>query len=247
MTTAYGSLLPAQEVPSPRRWLVAGAVVLLVHASLFTLLLWRARQPTDGAPPDAVMVELEAVSSAEPSETPIETPPGPLMTESEPEVVEEADEIVAPELPAAPKPEAVLIHTPKPKPKKKVEKPQKPVTKPSPEKPAPRTSAPARSSASKASAGRQGAGGSSMSPSTWISQVHARIQANLSHPGGGSGTARVSFSINRAGQILGVSLAASSGSSILDQAALATVRRSSPLPPPPPEVGGSLSIPVRFH
>jgi protein TonB len=244
MTMAYGFFPPEEQSPL-RRWLIAGAVVLFVHAGLLAFMLWRAHQAAEGAPPEAVMLELEAVSTSEPSETQVETPLGPQMTESEPEVVEEADEMVVPELPTAPKPEAVLIH--KPKPKKKVEKPKKPVVKPDLEKPAPRTSAPARSSASRASAGRTGAGGSSMSPSTWISQVHARIQAHHSHPGGGSGAARVGFSINRAGQILGVYLAGSSGSSVLDQAALATVRRSSPLPPPPPGIGGSLTIPVRFN
>jgi protein TonB len=170
------------------------------------------------------------------------------MTEPQPEVVDEPERMVIPDLPAVPKAAAVLTPAPKVKPVKKPKILEKHVVTPTHDKPAPRTTAPAHASASsRAAPGRKGSAGSSASPSAWMSQVHARIQAHHSCPAGVRGTAKVAFSIDRAGHILGVSLIGSSGSAGLDQAAVSTVRRSNPLPEPPPQVGGSISIPVTCH
>lgn len=251
MTMVSGTAPPAGARPL-RRWLFAAAAALLVHAGLVGWMLWRPRIAAEGAPPEAIMIELEAVAAAPPSETQVEAPPGPLMTEAEPDAAQEPDQTIIPDLPQAPKPEAVLVSKPKENPVKKPKKlPVKHEVTPTRDKPAPRTTAPAHAAASsRAAAGRPGSAGSSMSASTWISQVHARIQAHHAYPPGAQGqkgTAKVAFSIDRGGHITSVSLAASSGSGALDQAALATVRRSSPLPPPPPGIGGSMSIPVAFH
>jgi protein TonB len=193
------------------------------------------------------MLELEPVAASPPSETQVEAPPGPLMTESQPEVVEEPEHLVIPDLPPVPKAVAVLKPAPKVKPvKKPKEIPHHHVVTPTHVKPAPRTTAPAHAAASSraAAAGRKGSAGSSASPSAWISQVHARIQAHHSCPAGARGTAKVAFSIDRGGRILGLGLVSGSGSAALDQAAVSTVRRSNPLPPPPPGIGGTISIPV---
>ncbi|GAC1334291.1 MAG: hypothetical protein NVSMB26_16780 [Beijerinckiaceae bacterium] len=60
----------------------------------------------------------------------------------------------------------------------------------------------------------------------------------------------ISFGVGRSGQIVGASVARSSGSPALDAEALGAVRRASPVPPPPPEVGGSVisfAVPIHFH
>lgn len=247
-----GSVFPEEEQPSLRNWAIAAGVVLLAHAAFVYWVLHRPQATSPGAPPEVVMVELAPVPTATPqAETQPDVPPSPQMTESEPEeAVETPQTLAIPELPKLPKPAADLETAPrKPQPRKKVV--PNPVVKHTREPPSPRTSAPPHASAaSAASAGRPGAAGSSISPSTWMSEVHARIQAHHSYPPGAEGqkgTARVAFSINRAGQILSASIVGSSGSAALDQAALATIRRSSPLPPPPAEIGGRLTIPVGFH
>ncbi len=65
---------------------------------------------------------------------------------------------------------------------------------------------------------------------------------------GGAGTARVSFTVDRGGNVMGVRLASSSGDSALDQAAIAMVERANPVPAPPSDMGNRipLSVPVHF-
>lgn len=55
--------------------------------------------------------------------------------------------------------------------------------------------------------------------------------------------------MDRAGHVLAVRLARSSGSASLDEEAQALVRRAEPLPPPPAELPGTtltLDVPIRF-
>jgi protein TonB len=69
-------------------------------------------------------------------------------------------------------------------------------------------------------------------------------------PGGSTGVATVAFTIDRAGRVVGASLAGSSGDAALDAEAVSMVRRASPVPAPPAGVGGgsiSLTVPVRFN
>lgn len=77
-----------------------------------------------------------------------------------------------------------------------------------------------------------------------------RIYPDSARSAGITGVAVVRFTLGASGSVIGVSLAGSSGKSVLDQAALAMVRRASPFPPIPPSLGrGSMSFaaPVRFN
>ncbi|MGJ8544185.1 MAG: TonB family protein [Sulfitobacter sp.] len=56
------------------------------------------------------------------------------------------------------------------------------------------------------------------------------------------GAARVRFTVAASGQLAGVSIAKSSGSAQLDQAAMQLVRRAAPFPAPPPGAQRSFSI-----
>lgn len=91
---------------------------------------------------------------------------------------------------------------------------------------------------------------SGASIATWRGAVLAHLNAFKPTPtGGATGTARVAFSVDRNGRVLSASLAGGSGDPALDAAAVAMVRRASPVPAPPPEMGGriALAVPVYFH
>ena len=256
--TVAKTILPAAEEPSLRRWMIAGTTVVLVHAAIaFWLISLRETNTSVGEPPAAVMIELAPLPVAPPSDAPPEITPGPQMKQAEPEeVVEPQQTIAVPALPPAPKPAVVLMTAPKPKPKPKPpKKVAKKVEKPEREPPAPRTSAPTHSQAAPARTAavpRQGSSGSSAaSIASWRSQVFAHLVRYK--PGtssaDGSGTASLSFTINRSGSIVSSRLSGSTGSSTLDQKALEMVRRANPFPAPPPEVGGgsfTFSVPVHF-
>jgi TonB family protein len=64
------------------------------------------------------------------------------------------------------------------------------------------------------------------------------------------GTSTVAFTIDREGTLLNSSIAQSSGSSVLDKAALDTITRAQPMPRPPESVsddGLSFTVPLRFN
>ena len=52
------------------------------------------------------------------------------------------------------------------------------------------------------------------------------------------GAAEVRFTIDRQGNLLGYEIVTSSGYKVLDEAALDTLKRASPMPPMPPEMAG---------
>ena len=74
--------------------------------------------------------------------------------------------------------------------------------------------------------------GSRTGRASWESQVAARIRSNATYPGGSreSGTVRVGVTIDRNGRLVSRRLAGSSGSSVLDSAAMAIVERAQPYP-----------------
>jgi periplasmic protein TonB len=100
-----------------------------------------------------------------------------------------------------------------------------------------------RAVASQPSQQRGGSGGAASSAGTAeIASYRSRVLAHLArfkqYPDwardqGVTGRASVAFSITRNGQVTAVSLAGSSGSSLLDQATLAMVRRAAPFPAMP--------------
>jgi protein TonB len=260
------------------RWSLAAACVGALHAgAVWAALALAPPAPPAGAPEATIMLELEPVSlPADPSREALA--PGPEVQEAEAEPPPEPEsETAAPEpapaetaaLPDMADAEAVLPPParetpreaepkprlqkaePKPKPKPKPRPESRAVTKPERKVVARRPSAPAR--AARAGETSQAAVGSSLvSPaarSSWQSQVVAHLNRNKrSLPNGATGAARVAFRLGQGGQVLSASVAGSSGDPVLDQEALALVRRASPMPPPPPGMGGviALAVPIRF-
>lgn len=201
---------------------------------------------------------MEQSPDVEPVETPDETvedappPPEPVQEKVDEEMPELPpvpfqSNVVLPE----PKPREIVenVENPKPEPKEK----PKPQAKPKPRKPAPQTTAAPRSDApvsNTTAAPSQGASASnSREQASWASRISAHLNRFKRYPAGaGAVTGRpvVRFSLNGSGEVTAASLVRSSGSDILDQEAVATVRRASPFPRPPNGQGASFSVPVNF-
>jgi protein TonB len=78
--------------------------------------------------------------------------------------------------------------------------------------------------------------------------VRARVASNRPSIAGRGGTAVISFAVTTGGRLAYARLARSSGTPMLDQAALAAVRRSVPFPPPPAGASArQLAFSIPFH
>jgi TonB family protein len=87
---------------------------------------------------------------------------------------------------------------------------------------------------------------------SWQQALVARLDRFKSYPSqanGAEGVVTVSFRIDRQGKVVNSQVVKSSGSSVLDAAALALVKRASPFPPPPADLSDSdlsIAVPVRY-
>lgn len=226
--------------------------------------------------PEEITEQIQPVEpeAAEPARETAQPAPEPVerVAESEPaqEVVPDLVEQPLPEVALAipeprpvverPKPAAKPAETRKPVEKKpepvkqaKAEKPQK-VEKPEKKKAA-ANSAAAQKSAQNGATARKGAaenGGGAISPRQWNAQVVAHIRRYLRMPSSvrRGGVAYVRFAVNSGGTVISASLARSSGDPAVDEAAVAVVRRASPVPAPPPSIAGgaiNLDIPIEMR
>jgi protein TonB len=136
--------------------------------------------------------------------------------------------------------------------------PREPIKERSAPSAASKAASPSRSAASN-STGSSGAGGAADAGGrAAISSYFARVQAHLlrhrvyppeARSSGITGVASVVFSLGRDGSVLSASLARGSGHAVLDQAAVAMVRRAAPFPPIPAEIAVSrleMGAPIRF-
>ena len=260
------------------RWGASAAAIVALHAALIALgLAWYTQHPPPGITMPAIMVDMAPASSS-PQPTPMDLAPGPVMQQADaspppepakPQIVEEQ---IAP-TPLQEKPEVEAPHEQKtqPTPSKLEPEPAKivPERKPAPVKPkvvrveakkpteappAPRTTAAPRAERQAPAASAISAGASAAVMASYNQLVAAHLQRFKQYPPGAKaageqGTARLSFSLGRAGQVLGSRLAGSSGHAALDGETLAMVRRAQPFPGFPPEMKqGSMSfnVPVQF-
>ncbi|OPF90590.1 hypothetical protein I8G32_02182 [Rhodopseudomonas palustris] len=170
---------------------------------------------------------------------PPDAKPSPTPDKPEPVKLEQAE-------PVKPKPER-----PKPIKRERVAK-QNPSDRP----PAPRTSAPQRAErrAADAMAALAGAQAAAAMLPSYRQRLAAHLQRFKRYPtearaSGVQGTATLSFTVGRGGQVLSARLARSSGHPALDAETLAMVSRAQPLPPFPPEITQAslnFSVPVNF-
>ena len=107
-------------------------------------------------------------------------------------------------------------------------------------------------SAPPSSAQTDGQSAQTSSVNAWKKKIQIRLASNKEFPPGAagqSGTVKVKFAIDRQGKLTSKELAESSGSELLDAAALRMIERSEPFPEPPAEVKDdmlSFTLPVIF-
>ncbi|MBU2865646.1 energy transducer TonB [Pacificibacter marinus] len=214
--------------------------------------LHAARDAPPRLPQVAAPMALPSVADALP-EADISLPPPPVVAEEEPDPeIEQALAGIKPIPRPAPPEKAVT----KPKPPAKVATPAK--------KAAPASAARAAQRASGAGGGAQaGSNGTSeaatLSKATlndlrasWGAGIRTRIERRKTYPNaarGASGTVTVRLTVSRSGQLLGVSLAKSSGNAALDQAAINAVnvaRKFKAAPKGLTDSQYSFSLPMRF-
>lgn len=215
-----------------------------------------APSQVDDVAPGQQMVQAPEPTKTDAPDTPDEsTPPPP-----EPLIEQALDKL--PELPPAPFMSEVTLPAPQPKPEitekdeRKPDPQKKPETKkpkPSRRPPAPVTSAAPRSEAAPSRTTAAPSAGVSASNSqaraSWAAMVSAHLNRFKRYPPGAQGLVgrpSVRFSLDGAGRVTSVSLSRSSGSALLDEEAVATVRRASPFPRAPDGSGASFSVPVNF-
>jgi periplasmic protein TonB len=250
------------------RWAGAAVLVIGLHAGgALALLHMREDDSTDAA--GAIAIELAPVTAA-PAFTSADIAPGPLMQEEAraPEARRETKETVAEETPLlepAPLAPQPAVQLPEPQPNKN-EKPQEKVDEKVAHEEnsrqanaAPMTTAPPPSEAKPSNAAAAPAPGLSAiaakAQATWYKSLAAHINRYKRYPAKArdhkmEGVVSVEFTLDRSGQILTSRVTASSGSAVLDEEAVALLRRAAPLPSPPEEVppeGISLVLPIHFR
>ncbi|MEQ1954147.1 TonB family protein [Mesorhizobium sp. CN2-181] len=186
--------------------------------------------------PDIVEAPLPEVAVAVPEPRPVEADAEPAPAKREP-----AEE---------PKPAAKAKPVEKPKPVETVKEAKKAPPK---KQPVPKASIAAKKSAQDApkaavAAGANGGSGSNMSPATWQKKVYRHI-VRRQRGGSGRGKVNIRFSVSPSGDVLSVSVGASSGNPKVDAAAVSLVERSSPVPAPPPDLPKAqrtIFVPIKF-
>lgn len=245
------------------RWGLSFLAVLAVSggAIWWVMRLPPPPVPVPEPPPAAIAIDMapEPVSTPTP---PTDAPVGPKQTLSVPDVTPiEPPKITAPPSPA-PNPPVPLPKMEKPRKIIKKQKMAPLLKKPVPDKtpPAEATTAPPSSEAPPAPAQAAPAPGASSSkashdPVTWQGALLAQLEKFKRYPSDAmadhqEGVPTVTFSMDRKGHVLSVTLANSSGHPLLDQEAVALPKRAQPLPIPPDSVEGdpiTLTVPVEFY
>jgi protein TonB len=256
------------------RWGTSAISILAVHAALG--MAWYTQRPPPGVTMPAIMVDM-APATASPQPTPMDLAPGPVMQQADasppPEAakqqpvqeqlaptppqlkpeVEAPPEQKTPPTPPKPEPAKIVPNLPRPVPAK-----PKPVRtdakKPAETSPAPRTTAAPKAERQAPAASAISAGASAAAVASYNQRVAAHLQRFKQYPPGAKaagqqGTARLSFSLGRGGQVLTSRLSGSSGQAALDAETMAMVRRAQPFPAFPPEMKqGSMSfnVPMQF-
>lgn len=258
-------------------WLASTSVAALLVSAIGALAMtWESAGSSMGAEAAPVLVMLppaqaiEAISEPTPDvvdqlaseevQTPDveDTPDTPELTEApdtpdETPVIEEIVEDLAPEVDQEPPPKPVVeVPKPREKPKKdkpkevkKAEKPkekavEKPKKKAAEAKPEMKASKqPSNSAAS--------AGGGSKAAQNYGGLISKKVRSTAKKRVGERGSAVVSFSVTDGGGLGKVGIAKSSGSPVVDAAAMDHIRRSAPFPPPPAGAKRSFSLTIKVN
>jgi TonB family protein len=256
--------LDTEARSSRRLWIFAGLGALALHlggAALAVAHLRSADLDNDlGAP--AIEIGLEMTS---PHLEPTDLPPGPDTEASvaSPAIAEQKAELKDSELPKdtpteTEDPDRVVTPNDSQKPKEEDTKVATVQTSASTESVAAEATATPSSEnipeGKRSVAPAQGTGESTRRiRATWQKELIAHLDKHKRYPAERSlksAEILVSFALDRMGHVLSTSIVKGSGDAAFDQAALAMVKKSDPVPPPPPAVadeGLSFTLPVIFR
>jgi TonB family protein len=256
--------LDIEQKPSRRLWMLAavGAVALHVGGGALAVVHLRSDDLDDSLGAPAIEIGLEMVS---PHLEATDLPPGPDTDASvaSPALAEQKAELKETELPKevpteAEEPDRVVTPNDSNKPKEDDTKIATVQTSASTESVAAEATATPSSESipqgDRSVAPAQGTGESARRMrATWQKELVAHLDKHKRYPAERSQKSAeivVSFALDRMGHVLSASIVKGSGDTAFDQAALAMVRRSDPVPPPPPLVadeGLSFTLPVIFR
>ena len=226
------------------RWVAAVVFVLVAHVGIAASYMFlKPEAGITGADVPALMIEFAPEAAA--PETESDLAPGPETFDSQatlqPEVKQQAADEPVIELPPVPSLDQDLVLPPKkeelvekqevpqPKPPEPVEVPvqqqvqsvKQPTSNPKVEKRAEKPVAP-----------RAGTTAARNAMANYATTLSAHLQ-RFKRPAKGRGTAVVSFTVNRSGKVMASRIVRSSGSSAVDDEAMAMIARAQPMPPFP--------------
>jgi periplasmic protein TonB len=239
--TAFTLHLPERNGVS--RWVLAGTAIVAAHAAIIaSVALWYARAPVEPHFIPAIAVSLAPVESSSTEMQDQDLPVGPNMQQAEavpqePPKTEDKPVETKVEPPAQPQAEVTL---PRAEERKEIEKPTQEATPPAPETRA-------------LQKGEHVGQFSEAASNAYLARVAGHLKRFVRYPmeaRGASGIVLVRFELDREGKVIGSQVKKSSGSPILDRAAIAILQRANPFPPFPsakPEAQDSYVAPVEFY
>lgn len=256
--------LDIEQRPSRRLWILAGAGALALHLGGAALAVahLQAADPDDSLGAPAIEIGLEMMS---PHLEPTDLPPGPDTEASvaSPAIAEQKAELKESELPKdtpteTEDPDRVVTPNNSDKPKEDNSKIAAVQATASTESVAAEATATPSTEAiqegPRSVAPAQGTGESARRiRATWQKELLAHLDKHKRYPAERSlksAEILVSFVLDRMGHVLSASIVKGSGDTAFDQAALAMVRKSDPVPVPPPLVadeGLNFTLPVIFR
>jgi TonB family protein len=250
--------------PSKRLWMIAALCAVLLHAGGIAAAVYDTEtdEADDALGAPAIEVGLEMMA---PRNEVTDLPPGPDTEAStaspavtEQKAVEKESDLPKAKADETEDPDRVVTENPSKKPEEEV-----------PEKAAVQQTASTESVASEATAMPSsetaqeaprsvapmiGTGDSARrAKATWQKELVAHLDKHKKYPAERqqkTAEITVNFEIDRVGHVLSVSVVKGSGDAAFDEAAIAMVRRSDPLPQPPPLIadeGLSFTLPVIFR
>jgi periplasmic protein TonB len=253
------------------RWLVAALLIVAAHIGCTALALmhWQEQEVADAAA-GAMLVDMVPAPAV-----PVDSPDvahGPLVEEAmlAPPPTLESKEVPVPEeqpkldpAPLAPEPEVALpIETPvePEKPKEEDIKEEVKEKVETQESAAPLTMAPPKVEPTEEPARVAPAAGQSSErvkrvEASWQKALVSHLNRFKRYPDGArargsQGSVLVQFTIDRSGNVVASRVLQHSGSTFLDEEAIAVLQRASPLPSPPAEMTGELfplTLPIQFR
>jgi periplasmic protein TonB len=236
--TAFALHLP--ERSGTPRWILAGAVILAVHAAIVLgVAFWYVRQPPVPTILPAISVSLAPVEASSPETQNQDIAVGPSMQQAEEQPKEQPKVEDKPVEQVVPPPPQQRAEVTLPTEQKEVEKPKEEVQPPAPETRAPPPTPKVAQFSQAAS-------------NAYNALILGHLQRFKRYPAaahGAMGVVTVRFTLNRAGEVIKSEVQKSSGNGVLDREALDILRRANPFPAFPAAKSGADDLyiaPIRF-